>query len=87
MEAPATLLEANLPGFHQIVPATSATIDGYSVEQISVPEDHMGMARYATRLKIGYKRICSVLEELVDDEAGILNSARATWITGNNNPF
>jgi hypothetical protein len=53
------------------------------VEQFGVPEDHQGMARYATRLKIGYKRISSVLQELVNDERGILNSAMETWITGN----
>jgi hypothetical protein len=51
---------------------------------IGVPEDHMGMARYATRFKIGYKRICSVLGELVENEARSLNSAKAAWITGDN---
>jgi hypothetical protein len=66
---------------HQIVPANSATIDGYNVEQIGVPEDHQGMARYATRLNIGYKRICSVLNELVEDEQKTLISARKAWVT------
>jgi hypothetical protein len=53
------------------------------VEQFGVPEDHQGMARYATVLKIGYKRISSILQELVKDERGILNSTRETWIAGN----
>lgn len=45
------------------------------------------MARYATRLNIGYKRICSILNEIVEDEQITLNSAREAWVTGKDNSF
>jgi hypothetical protein len=42
----------------------------------------MGMARYSHRFKIGYKRICGALSEIVDEEAGALDFVKATWVTG-----
>jgi hypothetical protein len=42
----------------------------------------MGMARYSTRYKIGYKRICGALSEIVNKEAGALDFVKATWVKG-----
>lgn len=41
-----------------------------------------GMARYANSSKIGYKRICSVLQQLAEDEERRVISARTSWIKG-----
>jgi len=49
----------------QVVPESSATIDGFNVKYQQVPLNHMDMCKFASRDEVGYKRTVFLINSIL----------------------
>lgn len=61
------LVATYLLTYDQVVPHSSAVLDGFNVKQGQIQENHMDMCKFGTSEDNGYKKVCYMIKQVLKE--------------------